>query len=204
MSSQKIGIVIGTNRQNSLSKAIATYYKKILEKQGVEAQLIDLSQLPEDFAFSALYQNSGKNRAFNEFQLVIDSLQKFVFVVPEYNGSFPGVLKTFFDWLRYPDTFDDKKVALLGISAGVLGNAVGLGHLNDILSYMGANVLGLRVKLGLMNNHFKNDEFTLPVYSEFIEKQAKQLIGFWWSCLLKNHKKGSPQLQRAFQTTYDE
>lgn len=178
MSSQKIGIVVGTNRTNSLSKAIATYYKKILEKQGVEAQLIDLSQLPEDFAFSALYQNSGKNREFNEFQLIIDSLEKFVFVVPEYNGSFPGVLKTFFDGLRYPNTFNDKKVALLGISAGVLGNAVGLGHLNDILSYMGANVLGLRVKLGLMNNHFKNDEFTLPVYNEFIEKQAKQLIAF--------------------------
>lgn len=178
MSLQKIGIVVGTNRTNSLSKAIANYYKEVLTNAGVEAQLIDLSQLPEDFAFSALYQHAGTNHEFNEFQLVIDGIEKFVFVVPEYNGSFPGVLKTFFDGLRYPDTFNDKKVALLGISAGVLGNAVGLGHLNDILSYMGANVLGLRVKLGLMNSHFKNNEFTLPVYSEFIEKQAKQLIAF--------------------------
>ena len=178
MDSQKIGIIIGTNRKDSLSKAVANYYKKILINQGAEPQLIDLSQLPEDFAFSALYQNSGHNQEFNEFQLLIDGIEKFVFIVPEYNGSFPGVLKTFFDGLRYPDTFDDKKAALLGISAGVLGNAVGLGHLNDILSYMGANVLGLRVKLGLVNSHFKDDEFTLPVYREFIEKQAKQLLNF--------------------------
>ncbi len=178
MSSQKIGIVVGTNRHNSLSAAVAKYYEAILTNHGVTVHLIDLSQLPEDFAFSALYQNSGKNQAFNEFQLVIDSTEKFVFVVPEYNGSFPGVLKTFLDGLRYPDTFDDKKVALLGISAGVLGNAVGLGHLNDILSYMGANVLGLRVKLGLVNSHFKNGEFTLPVYKEFVEKQARQLLAF--------------------------
>lgn len=178
MSLKKIGIVVGTNRMNSLSKAIANYYKDVLIAAGVEAHLIDLSQLPKDFAFSALYQYAGKNHVFNEFQLQIDAIEKFVFIVPEYNGSFPGVLKTFFDGLRYPDTFNSKKVALLGISAGVLGNAVGLGHLNDILSYMGANVLGLRVKLGLVNSHFVNNEFTLPVYKEFIEKQAKQLIEF--------------------------
>lgn len=178
MSLQKIGIVVGTNRTNSLSKAIAQYYINVLTEEGVECQLLDLSRLPEDFAFSALYQNSGRNQEFNEFQVTIDNIQKFVFVVPEYNGSFPGVLKTFLDGLRYPDTFNDKKVALLGISAGVLGNAVGLGHLNDILSYMGANVLGLRVKLGLVNTHFSANEFTLPVYKEFIEKQAKQLLKF--------------------------
>lgn len=178
MNSEKIGIIIGTNRQNSLSKAIAFYYKKQLELKEQQAEIIDLSTLPEDFAFSALYQNAGQNQEFNEFQVTIDQIQKFVVVVPEYNGSFPGVLKTFFDGLRYPDTFDDKKVALVGISAGVLGNAVGLGHLNDIMSYMGANVLGLRVKLGLTNNHFKDDDFTLPIYKEFVDKQIKQLLAF--------------------------
>jgi NAD(P)H-dependent FMN reductase len=178
MTSEKIGIIIGTNRQNSLSGKVAHYYKKQLEFKGASAEVIDLSKLPEDFAFSALYQNAGHNVDFNEFQVTIDRIQKFVVVVPEYNGSFPGVLKTFFDGLRYPDTFDDKKVALVGISAGVLGNAVGLGHLNDILSYMGANVLGLRVKLGLTGKHFKDDDFTLPIYKEFIDKQIKQLIAF--------------------------
>lgn len=178
MNPQKIGIVVGTNRRNSLSRAVARYYQRVLTSEGVLTKLIDLSQLPEDFAFSALYQNAGQHKGFNEFQLVIDSLDKFVFVVPEYNGSFPGVLKAFLDGLRYPDTFNNKKVALLGISAGVLGNAVGLGHLNDILSYMGANVLGLRVKLGLMNSHFVDNEFTLPVYKEFIAKQVNQLLRF--------------------------
>lgn len=178
MGLQKIGILVGTNRKNSLSKAIGKYYQNVLTNEGVESELIDLSQLPEDFTFSALYQNVGHNHSFNEFQLVVDRIEKFVFIVPEYNGSFPGVLKTFLDGLRYPDTFESKKVALLGISAGVLGNAVGLGHLNDILSYMGADVMGLRVKLGLMNNHFVDNEFTLVVYKEFIHKQAKQLLKF--------------------------
>ena len=41
--------------------------------------------------------------------------QKFVIIVPEYNGSFPGVLKTFFDGLKFPSTFTDKNCALVGI-----------------------------------------------------------------------------------------
>ena len=171
-----ITIIVGTNRPNAFSRIVAEYYQNLLQRMEVNSQILDLNHLPEDFAFSALYANSGKHEAFNHFQKMVDGCQKFVFIVPEYNGSFPGVLKTFLDGLRYPDSFNHKKVALVGISAGVLGNAVGLGHLNDILSYMGADVLGLRVKLGTVKNHFNDGEFTLAIYKDFLEKQAAKLV----------------------------
>lgn len=173
-----IAIIVGTNRQDSVSRKVGINYQNLLKSLGQESQIVDLAELPADFAFSALYHNSGKNEAFNEFQKTVDATQKFVFIVPEYNGSFPGVLKTFLDGLRHPDSFNSKKVALVGISAGMLGNAVGLGHLNDILSYMGADVLGLRMKLGNMKAHFNGEEFTFEVYQNFLEKQAKALIAF--------------------------
>lgn len=171
-------IIIGTNRQNSVSRKVGINYQKILKSLDHDSRITDLAELPTDFAFSALYENSGKNEVFNEFQKIVDETKKFVFIVPEYNGSFPGVLKTFFDGLRYPDSFNNKKAALVGISAGILGNAVGLGHLNDILSYMGTDVLGLRMKLGNMKAHFNGEDFTLDVYRNFLEKQAKALIAF--------------------------
>jgi NAD(P)H-dependent FMN reductase len=173
-----IGIIIGTNRKSSLSRKVGIYYQKLLQSLGAESRIIDLADLPEDFAFSALYHNSGTNNAFNEFQTIIDNTQKFVFIVPEYNGSFPGVLKTFLDGLRYPDSFNNKKAALVGISSGVQGNAVGLGHLNDILSYMGTDVLGLRMKLGSIRSHFDGEDFTFEVYRNFLTRQAKQLVAF--------------------------
>lgn len=175
---QPIAVIIGTNRPNSLSHQIGEYYVRLLASLGQDAFLMPLTDLPTDFAFSALYQNSGKSEGFNAFQKKIDAVQKMVFVIPEYNGSFPGVLKTFLDGLRYPDSLREKKAALVGVSAGVLGNAVGLGHFNDILSYAGCNVLGLRAKLGLANKHFINGAFELPIYEEFLDKQAKQLIAF--------------------------
>ncbi len=173
-----ITIIVGTNRKNSFSRKVAEYYQRQLTQFNTESQIIDLADLPEDFTFSALYGNSGKNEAFNQFQKVVDAGKKFVFIIPEYNGSFPGVLKTFIDGLRYPDSFNGKKAALLGISAGVLGNAVGLGHFNDILSYMGTDVLGLRLKLGSLKQHFDGENFSFKIYQDFLEKQAKAIIEF--------------------------
>ncbi|MEJ2004715.1 MAG: NAD(P)H-dependent oxidoreductase, partial [Cyclobacteriaceae bacterium] len=102
-------IVCGTNRNDSVSLQIASYYLEILKKSGIEAGLIDLRDLPDDFAFSALYENAGKNEKFNPMREVMLNAKKFIFIVPEYNGSFPGVLKTFIDGLKYPNTFSNKK-----------------------------------------------------------------------------------------------
>lgn len=171
-------LVVTTNRPNSMSGKLAEYYKNQLNSMGIEANILNLSELPHDFVFSALYGNSGKNETFNMFQQQVDSASKLLFFVPEYNGSFPGVLKAFIDGLRYPDSFRGKKAALVGVSAGVLGNNTGLSHFGDILSYMGCNTLALRVQLGLINKHFDGTTFSFEVYTKFIDQQIEQFIAF--------------------------
>ena len=178
MSKNKIGIIIGTNRKQAFTEKIAKYYQQKIEEKGLECLIIDLKYLPTDFAFSALYENSGKNLEFQKIQNLIDECGKLIFMVPEYNGSYPGVVKTFIDGLRHPDSLSNKKVALVGVSSGVLGNAVGLSHLNDVLSYLNANVLGLRIKLGNVEHHFKEGEFTSETYKNFVEKQIVSFLTF--------------------------
>ncbi|MGK0136566.1 MAG: chromate reductase [Algoriphagus sp.] len=175
---EKIGLVVGTNRSGALSLEMAAYYRSKIEVLGHETVLLYLKDLPDDFAFSALYNNRGKNDAYNAFQASIDSVQKLIFFVPEYNGSYPGVLKTFIDGLRYPDSLAYKKVALVGLANGVLGNTLGLSHLNDVMSYMGAHVLGLRVKLGEISNHFDGEKITNPTYENFINHQIETFLKF--------------------------
>jgi chromate reductase, NAD(P)H dehydrogenase (quinone) len=174
----KVGIVVGTNRQNSFSKKIAEYYQDQIKNQGYETELIDLATLPADFAFSSLYKKEGIPEGFLEFQKAVDTCNKLIFVVPEYNGSFPGVLKAFIDGLRHPDSLANKKACLVGLSAGVLGNAVGLGHLNDVLSYLNANVLGLRIKLGEVSKHFSEGQFSNETYRTFVDRQIKNFLDF--------------------------
>ena len=173
-----ITIVVGTNRKNSLSKAIAHYYQDILTRHHAESSLLDLSGLPDDFVVSALYENAGKNEAFNHYRRRMEQSEKFVFIVPEYNGSFPGALKAFIDGMKYPDGLYGKKAALVGLSAGTQGGALALSHLNDIFSYLGVNTLALRVKLAQIKSHFKDGRIDHLLYNELLDTQARQIIEF--------------------------
>jgi chromate reductase, NAD(P)H dehydrogenase (quinone) len=173
-----ISIIIGTNRPNSMSKKVAFYYKALLDKQNVENQIVDLSLLPADFTVSALYAKAGTNEAFNILKQMIESSEKFVFVVPEYNGSFPGVLKTFIDGLSFPQSLIHKKAALVGISSGVQGGAMALSHLTDIFHYLGLNVLAQKVKIPNLSKNFVNNEITDPLIKSLIEDQAKLISKF--------------------------
>ncbi|TAE74927.1 MAG: NADPH-dependent oxidoreductase [Bacteroidetes bacterium] len=173
-----ITLISGTNRPNSLTLNITKYYQSLLTIREIPTQIMDLSTLPEDFVFSALYQNAGKNQKFNTFQKIIDENDKFVFIIPEYNGSFPGVVKAFIDGLRYPDSWEDKKIALVGLSAGMQGATLGLSHLQDVLVYCGANVLGMRVKMPYIHQYFKENLITYEPYNQYLDKQIEKFLVF--------------------------
>jgi chromate reductase len=173
-----IVIIVGTNRPRSISKQIALYYQQLLNQYDQPSMVLDLEELPEDFTKTALYHNSGKNEAFNRFRQMIDLHEKFVFIIPEYNGSYPGVLKAFIDGLRYPDGMQYKKAALVGVASGVQGGAMALSHFSDVLSYLQVNQVGLQVKLGNIRQHLREGEITFDIYKHLIHNQIKQLLSF--------------------------
>lgn len=173
-----ITIIVGTNRRNAISRKVADIYQQLLNQKQVENQILDLSELPKDFIYTALYENSGKSEAFNQFKDMIESTDKFVFIVPEYNGSFPGVLKAFIDGLEYPSVLSNKKGALVGVAAGMQGGAIALSHMTDVLNYLGINVLALKPKLAHIYRYMKDNQLTNNLYMELLETQAEQLIAF--------------------------
>ena len=174
----KVVLISGTNREDALTRIITGIYADILESLSVQTEIIDLKYLPEDFAFSALYQMAGKNEQFNHFRDLMAESKKFVFIVPEYNGSFPGVLKTFIDGLKFPGTFYNKKCALVGLSSGIQGAGLGLSHLTDIFNYCGMHVLALKPKLARIEDNLSNGEITNELYKDLLETQARQLLEF--------------------------
>lgn len=175
---EKILIISGTNRSEALSPLCAEAYAQIANSEGIETEIIDLRELPADFTFTALYGNAGKNEDFNALREKMKLADKFVFVVPEYNGSFPGVLKAFIDGLEFPDTFTGKKAALIGVSAGMLGSSHAMSHLTDILNYCGTHVLARKPRLTLISKSFKGEKLTNEEYLGQMKKQLKELIDF--------------------------
>ena len=174
-----IRIISGTNRPGAVTYKVAQHYQGLLNDLGAENEIIDLAELPDDFIASALYHNGGKNASFNPIRAKMKETEKFVFVTPEYNGSFPGILKTFIDGLEFPTTFTGKKAALVGVSSGIQGAVLAMSHLTDIFNYCGTTVLAQKPKLAGIGNHMNDaGEITNELYLQLLQDQAKAFVAF--------------------------
>ncbi|MBX9853431.1 MAG: NAD(P)H-dependent oxidoreductase [Cytophagaceae bacterium] len=173
-----ITIISGTNRPNSNSIRVANYYQALLKERGMESQILDLAKIPEKFIFTALYDNLGKDPEFNKFVDMIKGADKYVFIVPEYNGSFPGVLKAFIDGLDYTASFKDKKCTLVGIATGQMAGTLALSHLTDILNYLGMHVHALKPRLPCVQNLLTAGKINDPVLEKLLQSQAESFIKF--------------------------
>jgi len=178
MPDQPILVIAGTNRFNSLTSALAHYYADMLKKKSASAHVLELASLPTDFMYSALYENIGKNDAFNQAKLQMEQAQKYVFIVPDYNASFPGILKSFIDGLEVPKTFAGKKCALVGISKGYRGGSFALSHLTDIFHYLRMHVYPLNLTLSRISDSKLETILANPNYAQLLEEQAEGIINF--------------------------
>lgn len=146
---EKIVILSSTNRENSNTLKVSKIYKSILDEMGVETLLLDFRDLPRDLAFSESF--GTRTTAYDEMlNANIRPFQKFVMVVPEYNGSFPGILKTFLDSL-HPKDWANKKVCLVGVADGRAGNLRGMEHLTGILHYLKMHVYYNKLPISVVN-----------------------------------------------------
>jgi chromate reductase len=174
-----ITIIAGTNRPNSRARRVAGYYATLLAELGADYQLLDLAELPVDFISTALYANAGTHPEFNRLADRLAASSHWVFITPEYNGSFPGVLKAFIDGLPYPGAFKGKKAALVGLSSGGQGGLLAMTHLTDVLMYLGTAVLPQRVRLPFINQDL-DPELGLrqELSQQLMHEQAAALLDF--------------------------
>ena len=99
--------------------------------------------------------------------------------MPEYNGSIPGIFKTFIDSCNIDTCFRGKKAALVGIAAGRAGNLRGLDHLTDILHHSGCEVLSYKLPISSIRQLFdENNEFKTTETKSAIEKQVEMFLRF--------------------------
>jgi len=171
-----VTIIAGTNRPKSSTLKVAKYYQKLLEQKGVTAHVLSLTELPDDVIVSD--QFGKRSVAFQKIQQQITDTSKFIFVIPEYNGSFPGVLKVFIDACDFPGSFYDKKAALVGISSGKYGNIRGIDHFTGVCNYMNLHVMPLKIHITNVKEELDADadlfkEDTLKFVNEQLDKFIK-------------------------------
>jgi len=165
-----------TNRPDSYTETVARLYAELMTNHSEQAHVLSLRELPVNVAFEEVF---GKRSP--AMQELIDTylvpVHKFVFVVPEYNGSFPGILKVFIDAIP-TKTWRDKKAAIVGVSSGRAGNLRGQEQLTGILHYVKMHVHYNKPKLsgieGLMDdNRHIIDGITMKILEDHVDAFIK-------------------------------
>jgi NAD(P)H-dependent FMN reductase len=140
-----ITIICGTNRPNSETAKFSKKYFDLFKSKGAEVKLLELEKIPHDWFFADMYDSKKQAQSIAKVQEdYFFSAEKLFFVSPEYNGSFPGVLKLFLDAIsirEYPRNFKNKKAALSGVASGRAGNLRGIDHLTGVLHHVGTTVM---------------------------------------------------------------
>ena len=93
-------IIVANPRQESFSFAMANKYKEVMLKKSNHVELIDLYTDEHQQPFFT-YQDANKLEVTKEMKYYQDKILKadeLVFIFPYWWGSFPAILKNFFDW----------------------------------------------------------------------------------------------------------
>jgi chromate reductase, NAD(P)H dehydrogenase (quinone) len=103
-----------------------------------------------------------------------------IFATPEYNRSFPGVLKNAIDWVSRPPAqpLDGKPAAVMGAGPGALGTALANYHFRQVLSVLNVHVVpGLEVLVSGAANKFDDQGRLLDESTrEFLTKSLVALM----------------------------
>lgn len=135
----KIAVLVGSLSENSVNKKLAKGVESLLP-EGVEFAYADLN-LPL-FNYDLESDIPKEPRALKE---LIESADGVLFVTPEYNRSFSGVLKNAIDWASRPygtNSFDGKPAAIIGASMAPHGATQAQGSLRNTALYLNTKLLG--------------------------------------------------------------
>ena len=137
-----ITVISGTNRPRSYTRKIAALVEEVLVEVGEEVTMVDLTLLPDEIFANTSY--ASKPESFTPFQRAVVETDGLLTVVPEYNGSFPGILKYYIDMLRFPQSLYEMPAAFIGISSGRWSGVRAVEQLEMVFQHRHAHLFGRR------------------------------------------------------------
>lgn len=128
----KVGIVVGSIREGSLSGRVAKAVESLLPAN-YEATYLEIADLP-------LYNpdlDQDTPQAYEDFRKAVAGVEAVVFVTPEHNRSIPAALKNALDIVSIPTNEWSGKPALIISQSPGLISGFGANHsLRQILTFL--------------------------------------------------------------------
>lgn len=167
----KILALVGGISRDSLNKKL---YHAVKERapENLKIFTYDISKIPY---FSQDIENDPPDSII-EFKDLIREADAVLFITPEYNRSFPGVLKNAIDWGSRPygqNLWDKKPAGVMGATISSVGTFGAQHHLRQVLAYLNMSVMAQPEFYFTSKNSF-NEQGVLTD-----EKTKKFIVQYW-------------------------
>jgi NAD(P)H-dependent FMN reductase len=178
-------VILGTSRQGRLSEHAARFvFEEVSKRPDMETELIDIRKilLPIDDAGEAIKDPF--------FSATVGRADGLILVVPEYNHSFPGLLKHVLD--TNLKEYIHKAVGVCGVSAGPFGGARMIQSLLPVLRELGLVSIFSDVNFGLAGKLFDpaTGKITDPAFAGRVGKFVNELV--WMARALRFARENIP------------
>lgn len=130
----KVGIVVGSIRNNSFSEQIAKNVAPLFP-EGFETEFIEIANLP---LYNQDYDENSPAE-YTAFREKVKSVDAVLFVTPEHNRSVPAALKNALDVASRPwgqSVWDGKPAAIISQSISGLSGFGANHHLRQTLAFL--------------------------------------------------------------------
>jgi NAD(P)H-dependent FMN reductase len=179
-----IPVILGTARQGRESEKAARFvFEQTKKRAGVETEFIDVRTLPMKL------DDAGEQMKDPKFSATIERCDGLVIVTPEYNHSFPGLLKHALDSCL--KEYIHKAVGICGVSAGPMGGSRVIESLLPVMRELGLVTIFEDVNFGKIGMLFDDHgNLTDENFVRRVDSFLNELI--WMSKVLRYGRQSIP------------
>ena len=172
-----IPVILGTTRKGRMSAHAARFvFGQLQKREGITSELIDIGEL------NLPIDDAGEAVKDPRFSAAMERADAIVIVSPEYNHSFPGLLKHVLDSCL--KEYIHKAAGIVGVSAGVFGGARTIEHFQPVLRELGLVSIFWDVNFGTVEKVFDSSGQLLDqAYVRRTDKFLNELI--WMAKVLR-------------------
>ena len=171
-----IEIISGTDRKGSRTRQVAEILLQMYRRHNVGVDLIDLAAMDLQEILGGDYFKGARGKYLEAVERVTRA-DGVVIVTPEYNGSFPGALKLFIDYWRYPQTFENRPVAYVGLGTR-WGGLRPVEHLQQVIGYRSGYNFPMRVFMSNVKDMLQDGRLTDQTVNDLLEIQTRDFLKY--------------------------
>jgi len=176
MKEKRILTLVGGIGRDSINKKLFRAMDE-LSPENTKLLTFDLSTLP--YFSQDLEMDPPDN--VTVFKDEIRQADALLLITPEYNRSFPGVLKNALDWGSRPygqNLWNKKPAGVMGASIGNTGTFGAQHHLRQVLAYLNVPTMG-------QPEFYFNGSKSFDESGKLIDEKTKQHIQAYWKAFVE-------------------